>query len=186
MAEALVKDKIPEVEVQSAGIFAVNGQQASPKAMEALKQKQIDMNHSSQPITTKLLNWADVVLTMTTQHKQSLIMEYPNFQDKYYTLKEYVSEADKEIWGKLKKLYAAYEEKRSLFIQENQHKLDNSLLAKKIQDHLAHDIEQIRRLEANLINYDISDPFGGDMQIYQETLNELEENIDLLQKKLNY
>ncbi|MBR7795631.1 MAG: low molecular weight protein arginine phosphatase [Bacillota bacterium] len=185
MAEALVKHKIPEAEVQSAGIFAAEGQYASPKAIEVLRQKQIVLNHQSQPVTNKLLNWADVVLTMTTQHKQSLIMEYPNYQDKYYTLKEYVSEADKEVWKKLKQSYAEYEEKRSLFIQENQHKLDNSLLDQQIQEYLAEDITNIRRLEANLINYDISDPFGGDLRIYQETLNELDKYIDLLQKKLS-
>ncbi|GAA0436528.1 MULTISPECIES: low molecular weight protein arginine phosphatase [Virgibacillus] len=185
MAEALVKHKIPEAEVQSAGIFAAEGQYASPKAIEVLRQKQIVLNHQSQPVTNKLLNWADVVLTMTTQHKQSLIMEYPNYQDKYYTLKEYVSEADKEVWKKLKQSYAEYEEKRSLFIQENQHKLDNSLLDQQIQEYLAEDITNIRRLEANLINYDISDPFGGDLRIYQETLDELDKYIDLLQKKLS-
>lgn len=184
MAEALVKHKIPEVEVQSAGIFAANDQQANPKTIEVLKQKQIKMNHLSQPVTKDLLHWADVVLTMTTQHKQSLIMSFPQFQDKYFTLKEYVLEADKEVWEKLKKAYADYEEKRSIFIQKHQHKLDNSLLNQRIQEHLAEDMVNIRRLEANLINYDISDPFGGDLRTYQDTLDELDKYIDLLRKKL--
>ncbi|WP_077298047.1 low molecular weight protein arginine phosphatase [Virgibacillus pantothenticus] len=184
MAEALVKHKIPEVEVQSAGIFAAKNQQASPKAIEALKQKQMEIEHLSQPVTKELLNWADVVLTMTTQHKQSLIMTFPQFQEKYFTLKEYVLEADKEVWKELKQAYADYEEKRSIFIQKNQHKLDNSLLDQRIQEHLSEDIENIRRLEANLINYDISDPFGGDLRIYQGTLEELDKYIDLLSKKL--
>lgn len=184
MAEALVKHKIPEIEVRSAGVFAVENQHASPKAIEALKQKQIEFEHFSQPVTKELLNWADVVLTMTTQHKQSLIMTFPQFQEKYFTLKEYVSEADKEVWRELKQAYADYEEKRSIFIQKNQHKLDNSLLDQRIQEHLSEDIENIRRLEANLINYDISDPFGGDLQTYQRTLEELDKYIDLLKKKL--
>ncbi|MGX4670771.1 low molecular weight protein arginine phosphatase [Cerasibacillus sp. JNUCC 74] len=185
MAEALAKHKILNIEVKSAGVFAVENQQASPKAIEALKEKGIELDHRSQPVTQELLNWADIVLTMTTQHKQSLIMEYPNFQEKYYTFKEYVLEADKKVWEQLKKAYADYEEKRSIFIQKNQHKLDNSLLDQQIQEHLAEEIENIRRLEANLINYDISDPFGGDLRVYKNTLEELDKYIDLLRKKIS-
>ncbi|OZU88450.1 protein tyrosine phosphatase [Virgibacillus indicus] len=184
MAEALLKERMPDAEVQSAGIFAGKNQRANQNALEALKEYNITMDHLSQPVTDKLLHWADKVLTMTTQHKQSLILEYPNFQNKYFTLKEFVSEADKEVWNELKKAYADYEEKRSLFIQENQHNLDNVLLDQKLAEHMKDDIEHIKRLEANLINYDISDPFGGELRIYQETLAELDKYIDLLQKKI--
>lgn len=184
MAEALLKERMPDAEVQSAGIFAGKNQRANQNAVDALKEYNITMDHLSQPVTDKLLHWADKVLTMTTQHKQSLIMEYPNFQNKYFTLKEYVSEADKEVWNELKKAYADFEEKRSLFIQENQHNLDNVLLDQKLAEHMKDDIEHIKRLEANLINYDISDPFGGELRIYQETLAELDKYIDLLQKKI--
>lgn len=186
MAEALVRDKMPEAEVQSAGIFAGENQRANQFAIQALQEKDITMNHLSQPVTNKLLHWADIILTMTTQHKQSLIMGYPNFQDKYFTLKEYVSEADKKVWNELKVAYSEYEEKRSLFIQKNQHKLDNTLLDQKLEEHLLNDVERIKKLESSLINYDISDPFGGDLRIYQETLTELDKYTDLLQKKLNH
>lgn len=186
MAEALVRDKMPEAEVQSAGIFAGNNQRANQLAMKALQEKDIILNHLSQPVTNKLLHWADIILTMTTQHKQSLIVEYPNFQDKYFTLKEYVSEVDKKIWNELKQAYSDYEEKRSLFIQENQHKLDNTLLDQKVEEHLRYDAERIKKLEASLINYDISDPFGGELGTYQKTLTELDKYIDLLQKKLDH
>ncbi|SET66117.1 protein-tyrosine phosphatase [Oceanobacillus limi] len=184
MAEALLKHKHPYAEVKSAGIFAGENQRANQHAIEALKQKNIEINHRSQAVKEKLLNWADVVLTMTTQHKQSLIMHFPQYQDKYYTLKEYVSDSDREIWDELKKRYAAYEEKRSLFIQENQHKLDNIVLDQKLQEYLKEDMEQIQQLEKNLINYDISDPFGGSLQTYQHTLDELDKFIDLLVKKI--
>ncbi|AIF44675.1 low molecular weight protein arginine phosphatase [Virgibacillus sp. SK37] len=185
MAEALLKHKMPEAEVRSAGIFAAENQRPSYKAVEALEEKNISMSHLSQPITKKLLNWADLVLTMTTQHKQSLIMEYPNYQEKYFTLKEYVSEADKEVWSKLKQVYAEYEEKRSLFIQKNQHKMDQATLEEKLFAHLQNDLFHIQQLEADLISYDISDPFGGSVHVYKETRNELEEYIDLLISKIS-
>src|SRR5699024_1128784 len=184
MAEALVRKKMPEAEVRSAGIFAGNDGKANPKAIASLKDHNIDLDHHSHPATHKLLNWADLVLTMTTGHKQSLILQHPNFQDKYFTLKEYVSETDKKIWNELKQAYATYEEKRSNYIQENHLKLDNSQLDAKLSDSLKDDLQKIQQLEANLINYDVSDPFGGSLKDYQETLAELDRHIERLIKKL--
>ena len=184
MAEALLKQKLPDVEVQSAGIYAGEDEQANENTILALKDIGITLDHSSQPVTDHLLDWADLVLAMTTGHKQALILQHPNYQEKYYTLKEYSSDTDKESWQKLKSAYADYEEKRSLFIQENEHKLDNSQLNKMIANEFKEDIEKIQHLEASLINYDISDPFGGNLSIYQETLKELDQYIELLLKKI--
>ncbi|MGJ9458204.1 low molecular weight protein arginine phosphatase [Oceanobacillus sp. CF4.6] len=184
MAEALLKHKMPQASVQSAGIFASKNLRANENAIQALNERGVQVNHESQPVTKKLLQWSDVVLTMTTQHKQSLIIDFPEQQDKYYTLKEYVSEADKEVWQVLRKAYAEYELKRSTFIRNNQSKMDGVELQKQVEIYLSEDISKIQRLESNLINYDISDPFGGNLQTYQETLGELDNNIDLLIRKL--
>lgn len=184
MAEALLLHKVPNVNVQSAGIYAADHQRANTNAIKSLKEKQIDLDHRSQSVTAELIDWADIVLTMTTQHKRALIMQFPHEQDKYFTLKEYVSDADKEVWAELKRAYADIEEKRAQFIQENQYKLDNNVLEKELGDHLLEDIVRIHQLESGLINYDISDPFGGDMNIYRETLKELEHYIDLLAERV--
>lgn len=186
MAEALLKEKVPNANVQSAGIFAGEKQRANHHTITVLKDKDIDLIHESQPVTAHLLNWADIILTMTTQHKQSLILQYSDFADKFFTLKEYVSEADKEVWAELRKTYADYEEKRFKFIQENQHKFDNTILDKKLAEHLQEDIEKIQHMERNLISYDISDPFGGNLAVYEKTLKEIDQYINLLVEKLNY
>ena len=183
MAKALLQSKVPEAEVQSAGIYAGENQHANQNTIKVLQEIDIPLNHHSQPVTNHLLNWADLILTMTTQHKQLLIMQYPNYQDKYFTLKEYVSETDKKVWDQLKKLYADYEEKRSIFIQENAHKLNNKKLDESIATRFQGDIIKIQQLESTLINYDISDPFGGELRVYEETLKEMEQYIDLLVKK---
>lgn len=185
MAEALLKNKLPAIEVKSAGIFAGFNESANKNAIEALSRRRIKLEHRSQSVDDQLLNWADLVLMMTTKHKQSLIMQYPNFQEKYFTLKEYVSEADKEVWAELKTLYAECAEKQSLFIQKNQHKLDHATLNQKLTELLQDDYHRIRQLESMLTNYDISDPFGGSLTTYENTLTELESYIDLLVQKLN-
>ncbi|MDY0394241.1 low molecular weight protein arginine phosphatase [Virgibacillus halophilus] len=99
MAEALLKEKLQGAQVKSAGIFASMNQRMSHHAASALQQKNIHSDHRSKPVTRELLHWADLVLTMTTGHKQSLIMQFPEFQDRYFTLKEYVSTADKKGMG---------------------------------------------------------------------------------------
>ncbi|ASK62075.1 protein tyrosine phosphatase [Virgibacillus phasianinus] len=184
MAEALITNKLPHATVQSAGIFAGKNQRVNQTAIEALNQKGITLDHYSQPVTDKLLYWSDLVLTMTTQHKQSLILHHPKFQDKYYTLKEYVSDADKDVWRELKIAYADYQEKRSTFIQEHQNKIDQLTLEYQLSEYMREDLQRIQRLESSLINYDISDPFGGDLPVYQATLVELELYIDQLIKKI--
>jgi len=184
MAEALLKKKMPQVEVKSAGIFAVEKQLANQHTITSLKKKGINLHHETQTVTPRLLNWADLVLTMTTQHKQSLILQYPDYCDTFFTLKEYVSESDKKVWTELKKAYADYEEKKSKFIQENQHKFDNNILDRKLAVHLQPDIQRIQAMERDLINYDISDPFGGDLSVYERTVKEIEKYIEMLVKKL--
>ena len=184
MAEALLKSKLPGAEVKSAGIFAAKNQRASSHVVTLLDQKGIALSHQSKPVDEKLLNWADLVLLMTTGHKQSLIMEFPNFQDKYYTLKEYVSDSDRKVWDELKSLYADYEMNKSQFIQENQHQLNNVQLEAQLREYLQPVIQKISQLESSLINYDISDPFGGDLATYKKTLDELENYIELLIKKI--
>src|SRR5690625_4885405 len=122
---------------------------------------------------------------MTTQHKQSLILQYPDYTDNFFTLKEYVSEADKEVWAEHKKVYANYEEKRFKCIQENQHKFDNTIHDQKLGEHLQSDIEKIQQLESNLIRHDIYDPCGDDVTVYEKTLDEIELYVNMLVEKLS-
>ncbi|MEN1967668.1 low molecular weight protein arginine phosphatase [Lentibacillus sp. N15] len=185
MAEALLKHKYPQAEVQSAGIYAGRNQRANHTAIEALQLEGIQLEHRSQPVTERLLNWADLVLVMTMQHKQSLIQQYPDYQDKYFALKEYVSEADKQVWQELKWAYADYEEKRMIYMQRHQHEKDKRKLEQGLMEHVQEDLRRIQQMEASLIDYDISDPFGGDLHIYQKTLQELVKNVDLLIRKID-
>lgn len=184
MAEFLLKDKLPEAEVKSAGIFATYNQQANEHTVTALNERGIHIDHRSQPVTSNLLEWADLILTMTIQHKQSLIMQFPHYQSKYYTLKEYVSHTDNKVWSELKKSYAEYEKKRAQFIRENERKYDNNRLDQLVIEEFQSDIERIQQLEANVIGDDISDPFGGDVSIYRETLVELDKYISQLITKI--
>lgn len=90
MAEALLKDKTDKIEVQSAGIFAFEGMPASVQTLEALKEKGIEFNHQAKQANEQLFEWADVILTMTVQHKVSILQQFPNLNNKVHTLKQFV------------------------------------------------------------------------------------------------
>lgn len=139
MAEALLKKKMPEIEVQSAGIYALDKDSANSNTIEVLKEKNIELNHSAQKVTDELLQWADIVLTMTEAHKHILIDQFPTYKYKTYTLIEYLKKnSPKDI---------------------NREDLPFSL--------------------------DINDPFGGDLQTYRRTLDEIEKYIDIFISKID-
>jgi protein-tyrosine phosphatase len=93
MAEAILKNKkIDGLEVKSAGIFAVNGSEASTHAKQVLDKNNIFHDHQSSLLTKEDLNWADLVLTMTISHKYAIRQQYPSVSAKLFTLKEFVGE----------------------------------------------------------------------------------------------
>ncbi|MRH43974.1 low molecular weight protein arginine phosphatase [Aquibacillus halophilus] len=184
MAEALLKEKMPSIEVKSAGIYASNGHPASQGSIEVFNQKGISLNHQSQPVTTELLTWADLVLTMTSSHKQALALQYPTVEKKLFTFKEYTLQDDAN-WEKLKKAYTELEIKRAEFINLRGKELDRNEMDRALYDHLRKEISEIQVLELTQPNNDISDPFGGDATVYHKTFDEIEEYIELLIKKIN-
>ena len=82
-----------DILIESAGIFAEDGEGASENAIKALEEMGIDMTgHVVQSVSDELLEKADIVLTMTGGQKK-LIEPYAG--KKVYTLLEYAgSEGD--------------------------------------------------------------------------------------------
>ncbi|PEZ04242.1 low molecular weight phosphatase family protein [Bacillus sp. AFS018417] len=98
MAEALLRHHGEKhFEVQSAGVFAAVGSDASAHAKSALEEKGISIAHASQQVTEELLEWSEVVLTMTTGHKQLLLAHHPEVNGKVHTLYEFVEGTNKDI-----------------------------------------------------------------------------------------
>jgi len=130
MAEAIFRELMnDDMEVKSAGVFAMDGSDASENTKAVLFEKGISIDHSSSQLTEELVNWATYILTMTKSHKELVIHHFPHAKDKTYTLTEFVAE--------------------------------------KEGDHA-----------------DIGDPFGGSVEIYRQTREELSEKIQKLMIKL--
>lgn len=179
MAEAILKHK-SDYEVKSAGMFTGNGASTNDYALEVLKERNIEHEGTSQMITDELVDWADLILTMTNNHKQNLMAQYSNAYDKAYTLKEYANGDHEKTWRKLKKARLDLEEKRAQLIEER----GTDWTEEKEREFLKEVVEEIKRLERKLPNLDIPDPYGYDLPEYQKAASEIEQAIDQLLVKL--
>ncbi|MEW6183123.1 MAG: low molecular weight protein arginine phosphatase [Bacillota bacterium] len=79
-----------DVEVASAGVYALSGAPASYEAVEALAEWGIDLTgHKARYLTPEMVREADLILTMTAHHKKAVVEMAPEEQQKIYTLAEY-------------------------------------------------------------------------------------------------
>jgi protein arginine phosphatase len=98
MAEAILKNKqLANVEVRSAGVYAMNGQGASGHAKTVLKENEIHHQHCSKLLSVEDVDWATYILTMTASHKATVLQNFPNAYGKTYTLTEFGGEGEQDI-----------------------------------------------------------------------------------------
>lgn len=92
MAEAILASiQLQNVDVRSAGIYALEGGEMSENAKSVLEAEQISMDHRSKMVNVEDLQWADLILTMTSAHKELVLHSFPDVKDKIFTLKEYTA-----------------------------------------------------------------------------------------------
>jgi protein-tyrosine-phosphatase len=173
MAEALLRDRAHArgltIEVRSAGVSTVDGLPLSPHAAETLRTRQVQHTGASRAITHETMEWADLILTMTTGHKRGLLERFPTAVEKTHTLKEFV-EADAEVLANIQELERLYSEWHLMKA------IGGTFPDKERSAMLA--------LEDRVPNFDIDDPFGGPLQRYQLVADEITEAIDKLLIKI--
>ncbi|RJX19027.1 MAG: low molecular weight protein arginine phosphatase [Ammonifex sp.] len=95
MAEGICKnllaaEGVADVDVVSAGIYALTGAPASPEAVEALAEWGIDLSgHKARLLTPETVKDVDLVLTMASHHKKAVLEMAPEEKEKVFTLTEY-------------------------------------------------------------------------------------------------
>ncbi|WP_024832945.1 low molecular weight protein arginine phosphatase [Ruminiclostridium josui] len=98
MAEGLMKEALkdlkdsPRIIATSRGISAFDGDPASGHSVKAMKNLwDIDISsHKAKILTNTDAEQADLILTMTRQHRDIIKRLYPQKKDQVFTLKEYV------------------------------------------------------------------------------------------------
>ena len=100
MAEVLLKAKVAEhvgltidqleengVMIVSAGLAALAGDRAANPAVQTMAARGLDLSqHESQPISDRLVRFADVILTMTNGHRQAIVGHWPDTAGRTHTL----------------------------------------------------------------------------------------------------
>ena len=88
MAEAIFRDLVENADVDSAGIFALSGQRASPEAIGVCEKHGLDLTgHFSKNFNGLKVEHDDLILTATASHKNELLNRYPSLE--IHTIKEY-------------------------------------------------------------------------------------------------
>ncbi|MEK7814161.1 MAG: low molecular weight protein arginine phosphatase [Candidatus Desantisbacteria bacterium] len=90
LLKKMAKDNELEIEVRSAGISAWGNSQIPALTLVVLKKEEISPDgHVVTPLTTTLIEWADLILTMETPHLNRVIGLVPEARGKVFLLTEY-------------------------------------------------------------------------------------------------
>jgi protein-tyrosine phosphatase len=78
--------------VRSAGTWARSGSPPTPEAEASAAERGIDISdHRSNSLSHDLIRWADLVITMTAEHRDEVLDMAPDAADRTFTLKELVA-----------------------------------------------------------------------------------------------
>ncbi len=174
MAEGIFRKMLEargmDVEVRSAGVSAAPGFPISGNALIILQEKGIDGDFSSDELNESTVAWADLILAMTMNHKRALIQRFPGAVDKVFTLREYVEDDPRvlDLIAEREKLYTEWQIQLALS-----------------QDMPERDKARLGELEKHMPDYDIFDPFGGPLDLYQQCADEIEQALAKLIRKLD-
>jgi len=174
MAESLFRlaagRKGLDVEVRSAGVSAIDGVPISQHSASILREKGEDAaGKFSKELNSPLIEWADLILTMTMSHKKQLIQRFPAAIDKTYTLKEYAGSIDEQLVAESEQFLSELQIKKAL----------NEPITEEDRARL---ISLDRQIPG--FSYDIADPFGGSLTQYRQCAAEIETAVEAAINKL--
>ena len=104
MAEYLFRDMVKEsgredeITIASAGVSATTDNPAADQAIEVLSRRGIGEieDHTATPVSDEVVKDVDLILTMTQSHKRMLLNQYPELEERVYTLKEYTKQEQED------------------------------------------------------------------------------------------
>ncbi|QBQ96695.1 low molecular weight protein-tyrosine-phosphatase [Paraburkholderia pallida] len=87
MAEGLLQQRLPNIEVSSAGIGALSGRSADPIAIDLLRERGLDItSHRARQISDWMCRKADLILVMEAAHKRVIERTYRNVRGKLFLI----------------------------------------------------------------------------------------------------
>lgn len=197
IAEAILRQAIEArlpgadrlIKVVSAGLGAAPGSRPSRTAVNVMDRRGFDIStHRSKRLNRKLLEQADIVLTMNRAQVKSVAEMFEGAESKTFALKEFIAALSSRTHrspAKVRTGHQADEERLSLALKGGLQS------ARQLRD-LGREIEGIGKGYAQALEQsegldrsgtgpiDIADPFGRGESEYERVAQELEEQIERL------
>ena len=116
IAAALLIDKFPQKNIDSAGLSAVVGHSADAKAQEVMRVDGLDMSdHVAKQIDEALVTTADLILTMSVNQTRWIEEQWPHCRGKTFRIGHWI---DKDIMD-------PYQHEKSVFETTRQDIIDS-------------------------------------------------------------
>jgi protein-tyrosine-phosphatase len=169
MLKKLVQQHAMNIEVRSAGIFAYDHSPISQHAQKILDEKNIHDVIVSKSLKKEDIHWSNYIFTMTVQHKRWIIEHFPEALERTFTLKEFTEDCldTKHLIAQINELILEQQLKKSLSGQ-----IDTEIHKKTYE------------LSSLIPSSDITDPYGGTLEDYRKTANEIEKSLQIIVTKL--
>ncbi|MCD9022235.1 low molecular weight protein arginine phosphatase [Cohnella silvisoli] len=174
MAEAMLKDLAARggkpLEIKSAGVSTASGLPISPHAAATLRKRKLVLPGPSTSLSAEEVAWANLILTMTAGHKRAILQKFPAAISKTFTLKEYALRGDPVMddVAEAERLYSEWQVRQALGQNLN-----------------AEQRARLFELQRSIPDFDIADPFGGPLLLYEQCADEIEDILLTLVDKLD-
>lgn len=194
------KDSTNSIDIISAGTGCMDGEPASGYARTVLAEFGYkDLDHKARELSEELIKSADLILTMTKNHKKQVLRNFPQAESKVFLLKEYVYSKNglDELKNQARNLYDILEcKKREIFkkyqneieslearrekLLKEQEELDEQLrrYEEMIAGAAGEEQRELAEIEKKLRDLDVADPFGLPLEHYRSCGNELREFVE--------
>jgi protein-tyrosine phosphatase len=130
MAEMLLKKRIADrlnctvqqledrgLVVMSAGVSATPGAKSAAEAIETLRGRGLDLSqHESQPLSERIVRFADLILTMTRGHRDVILDHWPEAEPRVHLISRGRGEVPDPIGGPLE-LYKRCAEQLDAYLE---------------------------------------------------------------------
>lgn len=113
IAEVILKNWHPELNIYSSGLSALVGKPADINSVELMSDKNIDLSsHCAQQINSVLVSSSDLILTMENKHVEIIQAKFPESRGKVHLIGKWID--NKEIADPYKKNKQAFVEAEKL------------------------------------------------------------------------
>jgi len=174
MAEAMLRDLAERsgkpLEIRSAGVATADGLPITSHAAATLRKRNLALPGASTMLSEDDVRWANIILTMTASHKRAILERFAQALSKTYTLKEYALRGDPVMddVAEAERLYSEWQVKQALG-----------------QNLTSEERTRLFELQRSIPDFDIADPFGGPLSLYEQCADEIEDILMTLVDKLD-